>query len=292
MFAFLALPSDKKPAVKSPVPIALAKPTQSPKSSRTVPAQIQATPAAQSASADLLGLCSPTASSATSSATTNGSCSEAAEIVGDIFSSFLSGPTPTTAAATLSVAPQTVAANNSNVNASSLAKQEEDFFNQVAPTEQEKGKMTRDSIMALYAKTPSTATNVGQFNGGGAFNQFNGQNSFIPQQQQQVGGFGGVALAQGQFSNAHLLSQLGSTPAFSMNGNQSQGFANFGSAPVVQQQPPQQMPSFAQFPPMNGASAAAFPPVATNGFGQPPTGAANAGGAGINQQFANLHMWQ
>lgn len=285
-----ALPTEKKPTTaKSPVAISLAKPTQSPKSQRAVSSAATA-PVASSASADLLGLCSPVALSA--APTTNGTTkSEAAEVVGDIFSNFLSGPTPTVSTATASHSPA-APVNPANV---SLAKQEEDFFNQVAPTEQEKGRMTRDSIMALYAKAPTTIPSGGQFNGSAAtgFHQFNGQTGFMaPSQQAQQP----LPSQLGAFNNAQLLmGQLGSTASshFATNGGHhaqqlqhQQSFANFGVA--------HQIPAFAQFPPMGAAAppsgSAGFP--LGNGFSQQSAPTSSNGSAAISQQFANLNMWQ
>lgn len=68
----------------------------------------------------------------------------------DIFSSFLSA-TP----ANSSPAPATGATNGSTDSTGVASKtDEENFFNQPAPTAQEKSKMTKDSILALYG-TPS-----------------------------------------------------------------------------------------------------------------------------------------
>lgn len=66
----------------------------------------------------------------------------------DIFSSFLSA-TP----ATNSTSTNGSASNGSTTNAGRTAvgqTEEENFFNQPAPTNQEKNKMTKDSILALY----------------------------------------------------------------------------------------------------------------------------------------------
>lgn len=46
---------------------------------------------------------------------------------------------------------------------SDLKTEEENFFKQAAPTEKEKSKLTKDSILALYSQTPSTNL-VNQFN--------------------------------------------------------------------------------------------------------------------------------
>lgn len=47
-------------------------------------------------------------------------------------------------------------------SSSSLAQEEADFFNQSVPSESEKAKLTKDSIMALYGRLPSGAAPVQQ----------------------------------------------------------------------------------------------------------------------------------
>lgn len=49
-----------------------------------------------------------------------------------------------------------------NTSSSSLAQEEADFFNQSVPSESEKAKLTKDSIMALYGRLPSGAAPVQQ----------------------------------------------------------------------------------------------------------------------------------
>lgn len=116
------LPPVKKPEV---VP-ALPKPRSSvsPKPSR----------ANNSATLDLLGLDAP----ATTQSSVNGSGD-------DIFSSFLSAP-PASVASTGS-STSIVTTTTSTVASKS---EEENFFDQPAPSPQEKSKMTKDSILALY----------------------------------------------------------------------------------------------------------------------------------------------
>ncbi|XP_044742634.1 stromal membrane-associated protein 1 [Chrysoperla carnea] len=127
----------------------------------------------------------------------------------DAFSSFLSGPT------------------ESVKKVETDKSEEENFFNQPAPTEKEKTQLTKDSILALYGNTPKQQTNLFQtpfptnFQQAGAafpptafggpvsqpqiqqqpqiqnafpgYNAFNGYNQFLnqqPTQQAQFGAFG------------------------------------------------------------------------------------------------------
>ncbi|XP_015590553.1 stromal membrane-associated protein 1 isoform X2 [Cephus cinctus] len=126
------LPPVKKPEVVPQLP----KPRSSisPKPSR----------ANNSATLDLLGLDAPESQT---SANTSGSSD-------DIFSSFLSAPPA-------SASPAANGAANGITNTTSMAgkTEEESFFNQPAPTPQEKSKMTKDSILALYG-TPSQQQQV------------------------------------------------------------------------------------------------------------------------------------
>lgn len=68
----------------------------------------------------------------------------------DIFSSFFS-------------APEIPAQPKPDKTKSDLKTEEENFFKQPAPTEKEKSKLTKDSILALYSQTPSN-TLASQFN--------------------------------------------------------------------------------------------------------------------------------
>lgn len=67
----------------------------------------------------------------------------------DIFSSFLSAP-PASVASTCSSTSGTTTNTSTTVNKS----EDESFFDQPAPSIQEKNKMSKDSILALYG-TPS-----------------------------------------------------------------------------------------------------------------------------------------
>lgn len=119
---------------KSDVIPSLPKPKSSisPKLGRNTPPTSQTdTGKASNGSADLLGLDSgktevkPTASD-------------------DIFSTFFSAPQEKTAEV-----PKLEPKND-------LKAEEENFFKQAAPTEKEKSKLTKDSILALYSQTPPT----------------------------------------------------------------------------------------------------------------------------------------
>lgn len=105
----------------------------------------------------------------------------------DIFSSFLSAPPSSSA--------NNDAANTTTSTSSTTTKSEEEsFFNQTVPSAQEKSKMTKDSILALYG-TPSHQQSVFGVSGGmfpqqmpvQQFAQQNmnafSQNSFPSQQQ-------------------------------------------------------------------------------------------------------------
>lgn len=280
-------------SAKSPIPAPLPKPqgnSSSPKSARTV---TSAAPAAtidnKFDSSDLLGLGSPTTSNGHNQNTI------IADLTGstDVFSNFLSGPPATSNVEELanSTMPTTTVVQN---NTTSLAKQEQDFFNQV-PSENGKSKMTKDSILALYGTAPSTTPSLAQFSGGGAavFNQFGAtQTGFaVPPHmgvfatsQQSLGQFGGV----GQVPNQNFIPS-----------QQQQHFGGFnataggGGFPQMQpQQQTHQLQSFAQFPPnQNSAIAANFP----TSFGSVAPPATTANNTNINQQFGNLNLgnvWQ
>lgn len=66
----------------------------------------------------------------------------------DVFSSFLSAP-PASVAST-----GNDTSNGSKTTTTTSKSEEESFFNQPIPLPQEKSKMTKDSILALYG-TPS-----------------------------------------------------------------------------------------------------------------------------------------
>lgn len=115
---------------------------------------------------------------------------------GEDFSGFLSAPTATTTK------------EETKKDDDTIKSEEESFFNQTVPTEKEKVKLTKDSIMALYGSTPVN------------FNQFQAPANYAP-----VGGF-----PQQNFPQQNLLAQQnGIAPQF---------------APVV----PQYQQQFQRFP--------------------------------------------
>ncbi|CAB0030058.1 unnamed protein product [Trichogramma brassicae] len=97
---------------------------------------------------DLLGLDAPENQTSTNG---SGSASD------DIFTSFLSAPPASSgapAATNGSSSSTTTTSEAKNAN-NSAKSEEESFFNQTAPTPQEKSKMTKDSILALYGTQPT-----------------------------------------------------------------------------------------------------------------------------------------
>ncbi|XP_043270220.1 stromal membrane-associated protein 1 [Venturia canescens] len=144
------------------------------------------------ATLDLLGLDAPV-----SQTNANGSTSG-----DDIFSSFLSA-TP----ANSSPAPPTGATNGSAESTGVASKtDEENFFNQPAPTPQEKSKMTKDSILALYG-TPSHQQSPFAVQGGSMYAQQQPVQQFA-QPVQNLGAFGPQNSFPSQSSGIGQLNQL------------------------------------------------------------------------------------
>lgn len=226
-----------------------------------------------------------------------------------MFSCFLSGPPAPNSNDLKSI-------NNSSVNAvkigntstttttsssivnetkSSLAQEEQDFFNQI-PTEKEKAKMTKDSIMALYAAAP-------------AINQFNANFNAAPTS---------TVANNHQFVGQMMPPQLNSMPANAF-GNGSIQFSTghptqYGMQPqnfqMPLQQQQQQHQQHQQQPHTIGAFTS-FPQQSTGGFPMqpfaqhpnsstslPPATSNNFNGTNnpnLNQQFGNLslgNVWQ
>lgn len=258
----------------------------------------------------MLGLSSPTSANGTNAA---GSAKHSAVLdlgAGDAFTSFLSA-SPTPAGSTNSTAlakdETTIGGAVSGTADSSLAKEEQDFFNQV-PTEKEKTKMTKDSIMALYATAPNPNTILGQFNGtigaglGSAFSQFTSPIAGYTIPHAQINASPNIA-AYGPPSSA-VTQSFGCTipsavPNAFVGGAQMIGAYQQQQSPLQQQQQQQHHPQqqFATFPPIGvvggvGAPAAMqaapfqMPPQFTHSTGTAPTNGT------LNQQFANLNVWQ
>lgn len=121
----------------------------------------------------------------------------------DIFSSFFSAPQ------------EKPAETKPDEQKPDLKTEEENFFKQAAPTEKEKSKLTKDSILALYSQTP-TNTLANQFN-----------------------------LSQQAQPGSSLFSTVYQPPAYNNMGmpNGMQSFNQFQPMPNQFQQPfPSQMP--------------------------------------------------
>lgn len=305
----LGLASTSTPVpVKTPLPAPLPKPkanvSSSPKSSRTI-ADISSSTSALS---DLLGLSSPTSSS--NGQTVKASASAIVDLSSgaDVFSNFLSAAPITnstattvstlTSSSTLSNGDNTIQISNVQ-NPNTLAKEEADFFNQVVPSDKERAKMTKDSILALYG-TPSTQSpSIGQFNG---FNQFpTAQPNFVtPLQMTSFGNVGGQFNVSAVPASTNQLLGHGPNQNYLqqqqhqvING-QNNGATLFSAQPGFGANFQQQ--SFAQFPPNPTIANASFPVQGTP-FNQaqqlpPPSASVNAN---LNQQFGNLNLgnvWQ
>lgn len=191
---------------KSDVIPSLPKPKSSvsPKLGRSTPTNAQAEASKPSnGSADLLGL--DTAVTKTENKPSNND---------DIFSSFFSAPQEKPAEPKL------------EEQKPDLKAEEENFFKQAAPTEKEKSKLTKDSILALYSQTPST--NLG--------NQFN------PVQPAQPAYFGSFQ-APPQYSNMPVQNGMQFNQFQPMNSQFQQGFG----APAQQPMPSGQFPQNNQF---------------------------------------------
>ncbi|XP_066603294.1 stromal membrane-associated protein 1 [Prorops nasuta] len=154
-----------------------------------------------SATQDLLGLDTPTVSQSNTNGTGD-----------DIFSSFLSAPPVSS--------PQLNNEKTVEATKNDAAKtEEENFFNQPAPSPAEKNKMTKDSILALYG-TPSPQTNVFGATGG-MFTQ-----QPVNQFQQQATSNMLMYSQQNSFANQQSsLSQINAFPQ-QMPVNQNQMLVN------------------------------------------------------------------
>lgn len=216
--------SDVIPSIPKP------KSSVSPKLGRSTPTNQADTSRSSNGSADLLGL--DTTKPETKSSNND-----------DIFSSFFSAPQE-----------KPVEAPKPEQPKNDLKTEEENFFKQAAPTEKEKSKLTKDSILALYSQTPST----------NLANQFN-------QGQQQQYPFGTVY--QPTTSQQPIYSNIGMQNGMQSHFNQFQPMSN-----QFQQQPfgtPMQQP-------MQGAQAFQANQFFTQ---QPPQ-------PNLTQQFGGLNLGQ
>ncbi|KAK0179252.1 hypothetical protein PV327_008058 [Microctonus hyperodae] len=205
------LPLVKKPEVVPQLP--------KPRSSVS-PKPIKVNNNITSTTLDLLGLDGPTVTQTGTNGTSTND---------DIFSSFLSA----TPVSLMSVSTAIVNETTDNPNPVVASKADEDsFFNQPTPTPQEKSKMTKDSILALYG-TPSTHNHHHQQQQqqqqqtifgvpGGIYNQqfsqqapnvglFGQQNNFVNHQQNSLSQL-----------NHQISSQIGKTMSNPVNMNTNQ----------------------------------------------------------------------
>ncbi|XP_013107392.2 stromal membrane-associated protein 1 [Stomoxys calcitrans] len=193
--------NDKKSSISGmakssplPAPLPKPKPGQSGSSPKIQRVSTSSAAAADSNhSNDLLGLASPTKPVQNSLTGQASSSSNISDLQNDSFSCFLSA-TPVNSDTQLQQQQQQQHSNNINASQNSLAKEEEDFFNQGSlnsGTDKDKsGKLTKDSILALYGQAPPNPTPA---------------MNFLQQQQQQpqmasqssmfgnTGGFTGMA---------------------------------------------------------------------------------------------------
>ncbi|KAJ8673374.1 hypothetical protein QAD02_004636 [Eretmocerus hayati] len=232
------LPPVKKPEVVPQLP--KPRSSVSPKPNRST---------TNSATLDLLGLDAPENQSSA-----NGSSSG-----DDIFSSFLSAaPAPSNSSVTNGTTTE-------SSSSSDLAKSEEEsFFNQPAPTPQEKSKMTKDSILALYATQPSQPFGSNMFSQQMPAQQFQPQmssvgafgqplNTSVPSQMSMTGvnqmtmpsnqmsnQLGGMS-ANPMLNNAMTLqAQMQSVPSpvpQMVSNNSNNGWSGMISAPTLQPAP-------------------------------------------------------
>lgn len=200
---------------------------------------------------------------------------------GEDFSGFLSAP-----AATVK--------EEKKKEEDSIKSEEESFFNQTIPTEKEKVKLTKDSIMALYGSTPvnfnqfQTPTNFAPV--GGGFPQQNFPQQNFPTQQNGISGqFAPVAPQYQQQFQRFPQYQWGSMPQNMQMTSNTQYYQNGPSSmPTTTQQPPNniqlpQMSNFGnqQFPTGQFATGQTIP---NPFFGTQPNS--------LPQQFGNLTLNQ
>lgn len=291
--------SDKKTissvAQKTPLPAPLPKPkpSNSPKSNRiteSTTASNHNSSLTGAGSSDLLGLASPTKP-------VGGLVNLNSDSNNDAFSGFLS--------AAPIAAPNTHNSSTCNnetgaaVGTNSLAKEEEDFFSQttslgIGGEKDKAGKLTKDSILALYGAAPSTnpQSNLvgGQFNSNPLGNAFNGnlaQNKPFPallvNPNANTGGMGMppglLGPSQAQFMTPPNSVSMYNTPVMTAPA----AFTSPAAAGGMNYHPQMmgvQTTGFAQFPPMQATYPAASGVQGMYaGFGS--AASSGAGGGGI-----------
>ncbi|XP_023302105.2 stromal membrane-associated protein 1 [Lucilia cuprina] len=255
--------SSSSTAAKSsplPAPLPKPKPGQSGSSPKIQRISISSTGADSNHSNDLLGLASPTKPVQTSltgqQQQQQQHSSNISDLQNDTFSCFLSA-TP----AVNDSQQQQQMTNNANASQNSLAKEEEDFFNQGSlvssgADKDKSGKLTKDSILALYGQAPPNPTPA---------------MNFLQQQQQQV--------------NPQSAMFGGATGAFT--GMVPGGFMGAGGPAANQQQhqfmTPPNSASMYNAPVMTAPAAFTAPGMSALHMGAAGNNAANA--AGFAAQF-------
>ncbi|OWR44521.1 Stromal membrane-associated protein 1 [Danaus plexippus plexippus] len=161
----------------------------------------------------------------------------------DIFSSFFSAPQEKPAEKPAEVKPD-------------LKTEEENFFKQPAPTEKEKSKLTKDSILALYSQTPANTL-------ANQFNQVQPQPVYQPP-------------PPAAFNNMSMPNGMQSFNQFPPLANQFQPFQNQISQPIPQQAFPQNQQFFnAQQAPLSQQFSGLNLGQGFNAFPQNPNVASN-----------------
>lgn len=284
-------------AAKAPLPPPLPKPkpSNSPKSHRlseSSSSSNQNSSLAGTGSSDLLGLASPTKPVAGLVNLNNDSHS-------DSFSGFLSAaPVAAVSANDSSLGNGDTSQSGASVGPNSLAKEEEDFFNQTTSlgggAEKDKaGKLTKDSILALYGAAPATnpQAGLGQFSSNplaGGFSNNLTQNKPFPallvNPNANTGGMGmppglmGPPQPQAQFMTPPNSASMYNAPVMTAPAAFTSPAA--GGMSYHPQMMGVQTTGFAQFPPMQATyPAAAGAPGMMSAFGAAPT--VGAGGGGI-----------
>ncbi|KAH8279315.1 hypothetical protein KR026_006559, partial [Drosophila bipectinata] len=317
-----------------PAPLPKPKPNQvggcSPKTSQRVQLNNSNSSAGES---DLLGLSSPTKPMPMTSGGAGSSASQ--DLQNESFTSFLS-------ADAMTVQPEKTNGSNGEAGGliagkpGSLAQEEQDFFSQgslgISGSEKDtSGKLSKDSILALYGNTP--AAHNPQMNFGGFTGMAPG--GYMHQQQQQIPhqfmtppnsvsmynspvmaapnafsnapissganamSLGGVGFGGAQFPNSGSSPYAASgqgTAQNLMQTNQSilSGMPLFGSVPSQQQQQHPQLSGLSMNL-MQPSGMSMAPQQGSGGFAAAAGPPASSVPSNLNQQFGNLNIgnvWQ
>lgn len=275
-----------------PAPLPKPKPSNSPKSNRIIESSTPSNTHSSLGgvgSSDLLGLASPTKPIVGIVNLNNDSHN-------DTFSGFLSAAPMATA----NTSNSSTGGNDSGVTGGthSLAKEEEDFFSQtttlsIGGEKDKAGKLTKDSILALYGATPSAnpQSNLagGQFSSNPLGNGFNGnlsQNKPFPallvNPNANSGGIGMppglMGPSQAQFMTPPNSASMYNAPVMAAPAAFTSPAAGGGMS-YHPQMMGVQTTGFAQFPPMQATyPATGGGPGMYAGFGSAASGGSGGGG--------------